>query len=337
MSRITSLAAVAGAAVALAAAPSGATAIAPGRSPSATGRLDSLGVHRLEATRWWTLRASDGPTIRTSPSYADPDAIARRWAAFFPTLVHGSELSLLDAYVAPLPEVQALCGSPDVLGCYGANHMVIPDQAPGAIPSTSIAAHEYGHHVAFNRANPPWRAGDWGTKRWATHEQVCRRAATGTAFPGAEDGNYPLNPGEAFAETYRVLNEGAFGLPATWPIVDPSFMPDAAALDAVRADVMAPWTKPVVTTRRFRFVGRTRTLTVRVAAPLDGILSAQLQPGTADLTLASADGGVPLEQGSWVSSGVKALEHLVCGQRTFVLRLTRRTQARRFTLRLTVP
>jgi hypothetical protein len=340
MSRVASIAAVAGVAVTLAAGSGAGAATSPWLPPPATfatGRLDSLGFHRLAAMRWRTLRASDAPTIRVSPAYADADAIARRWAAFFPTLVHGSELAALDAYVAPLEEVQALCGSPDVLGCYGANRMVIPDQVPGSISAASIATHEYGHHVAFNRVNPPWRAVDWGTKRWATHEQVCGRAATGTAYPGAEDGNYPLNPGEAFAETYRVLNETALGFPTTWPIVDPSFRPDAAALDAVRADVTTPWAKPVVTARRVRFAGRARTWTVRVASPLDGTLSAQVQPGSADLTLVSADGGAPLEQGAWVSSGAKALEHPVCGERTFVLRLTRRTQARRFTLRLTVP
>jgi hypothetical protein len=215
--------------------------------------------------------------------------------------------------------------------------MVIPDQSAFGISATSIATHEYGHHVAFNRLNAPWPAVDWGTKRWATYERVCQRAVAGTAYPGAEDANYQLNPGEAFAETYRVLNETSVGLPTTWPIVDASFRPDAAALSAVRADVLEPWAAPVVTPKRVVFSARGRTWTIKVATPLDGELSAQVQPGSADVALLSTGGGAPLERGAWSSSGAKELEHPVCGQRTFVLRVTRRTAVRRFVLHLSVP
>jgi transcriptional regulator of NAD metabolism len=55
------------------------------------------------------------------------------------------------------------------------------------------------------------------------------------------------------------------------------------------------------------------------------------------VALLPADGGAPLERGAWTSSGAKVLEHPVCGQRTFVLRVTRRTAVRRFVLRLSVP
>jgi hypothetical protein len=71
-----------------------------------------------------------------------------------------------------------------------------------------------------------------------------------------------LNPGEAFAETYRVLTEtGGAADGFAWPIVDPSFRPDAAALDAVRADVLQPWPGPRVTTIRGRFAGSSRSWT----------------------------------------------------------------------------
>jgi hypothetical protein len=224
-----------------------------------------------------------------------------------------------------------------VLGCYWDDRLVIPDQGTAFISAQSIATHEYGHHVAYNRLNPPWAAVDWGTKRWATHERVCPRAAAGTAYPGDEGDDYMLNPGEAFAETYRVLNETSAGLPPTWPIVDPSFRPDAAALDAVRQDVLQPWAGPTVTVNRVQFARNARTWTMQVTAPLDGKVSVQVQPGSDDVSLAAAAGGTPLARGTWSSSGAKAFEYAVCGQRTFVLRVTRHTPARRFTLRLSVP
>ena len=249
----------------------------------------------------------------------------------------GRSLSLLNAYIAPLSEVQKLCGGSDVLGCYGDNHLVIPDQTTGGVAATSIAAHEYGHHVANNRLNPPWRAIDWGTKRWATALHVCERAAAGTAFPGAENGDYPLNPGEAFAESYRVLNETALGLPAAWPILDPSFRPDAAALDAIRQDVLDPWTAPTATTRRVRFAPAARIWTERVATPLDGSVQVSVQPGSDDVTLLAADTRAPLARGAWTPAGAKTADLTVCGQRTFLLRVTRHSSARRFTLRLSAP
>src|SRR5207253_573329 len=132
----------------------------------------------------------------------------------------------------------------------------------------SVATHEYGHHVAYNRRNTPWIAVDWGTKRWATYMRICSRTAGGTAFPGAEDVSYPLNPGEGFAESYRVLNETMGGIPLTWSIVDNSFRPDAAALQAIRDDVLQPWTGPTIDTIRGRFPQGRKTWTVTLSTPL---------------------------------------------------------------------
>jgi hypothetical protein len=320
----------------LVAAPSGRGAAAT-RPALTTGRLDAAGVPRLTRLRWTRFRRTAGPTIRVSPAYGDAATIAQRWSAFFQSLLHGPELALLNAYVAPLDEVRTLCRNSDVLGCYGANRLIIPDQGADGISATSIATHEYGHHVAFNRMDAPWLAVDWGPKRWATYEHVCTRAAAGTAYPGAEDANYALNPGEAWAETYRVLNETTAGLPMTWPIVDPSFRPDPAALAAARGDVLDPWTEPTSTVQRIRFTGRARTWTMQVSAPLDGTLQAEVRPGSDDVTLVPAAGGAPLARGSWTSSGAKAFAYTVCGQRTLSLRVTRHTAARRFTLRLSVP
>src|SRR5207244_4852083 len=57
---------------------------------------------------------------------------------------------------------------------------------------------------------------------------ICARAAHGLAFPGDEGAHYALNPGEAFAETYRMLNVASAVV--RWALVAPSFYPDAGAL-----------------------------------------------------------------------------------------------------------
>ena len=303
-----------------------------------TGHLDAAGVQRLDRMQWEGYRASgSAPSIRVSPSYDGAAAIAARWSAFFQSLVHGQEISLLDAYIAPLDEVQAICGGEGVLGCYGQNHLVIPDQGYGGIDASSIAAHEYGHHVAFNRLNTPWPAIDWGTKRWATYQRICPRAAAGTAFPGAEDANYSLNPGEAFAETYRALNETDRGMPITWPIVDASFRPDAAALEAVRRDVLDPWTPRPPSVSRLRFASRARTWSRRISTPLDGSLEVQVAPGSDEVTLLGDQPRTVLGRGSWTSSGTKTIDSVVCGRRAYVLRVNRHTAALRFTVRLSAP
>ena len=56
-----------------------------------------------------------------------------------------------------------------------------------------------------------------------------------------------LNPGEAFAETYRVLNEQKLGLPQeSWTIVSTALAPDPTALSLLEQDVTTPWTAATV-------------------------------------------------------------------------------------------
>jgi hypothetical protein len=313
----------------------GAAAAFAYRQP-APGQLGRADLRRLATRRWRAYRlSSGGPTVRVSTEYADPTAIAQRWTAFFYSLIHGPELRVLDAYIAPLADVKDMCRSSEALGCYGDDHLVISDQGADGISAASVATHEYGHHVAFNRVNAPWPAIDWGPKRWATYQRVCSRSSVGTAYPGAEDANYALNPGEAWAETYRVLNETVVGLPETWPIIDSSFAPDPGALAAAREDVVDPWTAPSATTTRIRFGRNARTRTVQVATPLDGVLHADVQPGSDDITLLSSDSGRTLARGVWTRAGAKGVDYTVCGQRALALRIARHSRA--FTLRLSVP
>ena len=309
---------------------------------SATSTLDAAGVRRLGRLRWrgGDYRAADGTvSVSVSAAYASDPGAAQRWADFFASLVHGSELALLRAYVAPLDEVQAICGGDgNVLGCYGANRLVTVGDASGGIPPESVAAHEYGHHVANNRLNPPWIAVNWGTKRWASDMNICERAAGGTAYPGAEDARYTLNPGEGFAESYRVLNETLAGGPVPWEIVDNSFRPDAAALEAIREDVLQPWSTRTTRTIHGRFARGRITWTLALAAPLDGTLSLELGTGSDGLKLLDARTHQILGRGAWTQTGGKSLDYQVCGLRSLVVSVTRSGRGpRTFSLRISAP
>src|SRR5918911_3588761 len=202
----------------------------------------------------YTTPSGEAVTVYVSDSYAQDPAIPQRWANFLSSLVHGSELGLVTAYLAPLDEVQTVCGA-DALACYSPRDSLLV--APGDAPTSDISAeavvtHEYGHHVAAHRSDAPWAAVDYGTKRWASYWQVCRRTRAGELHPGAESiPDYELNPGEAFAESYRVLNQRRAGLMETaWDVVDQRFYPTAQALTLLEQDVTTPWTKPTQTAYR---------------------------------------------------------------------------------------
>jgi hypothetical protein len=321
-------------------------AIARPSAFGAPGRITVLGTaneRRLNAASWWgrTYTTSTGEvvTVNVSDSYPAEDAIGQSWADTFAGLVHGSELQLLHVYVATPQEVQSECGSPDALGCYGSNQLVVIGEPTRGVDPKTVATHEYGHHVAFNRLNPPWQAVDWGTKRWASYANVCSRAAAGTAFPGDEDSHYRQNPGEAFAETYRALNESKAGATSfTWPIADWSFYPDAAALQTVEQDVLDPWTTPTTRSLRVRFAKGKRIWTLQLASPLDGQLDVKvtLPAGALDDVSVIGDGHV-LAQGLWSGLHEKKLGYQICGQRSLVLRVVRKGAPDSFAVQVTQP
>ena len=179
----------------------------------------------------------DSVTVYVSSTYTPEQVVPQQWAEFFAGIPHGSELGSVVVRIAPPDEVAALCGG-DALGCYDARELVMPGSPYDGVAPEHVARHEYGHHIAAHRSNPPWRAADWGPKRWATAARVCTRSEQRTAFPGDDGTHYRLDPGEAFAESYRVLAERKAGAAlATWGLVDGSFYPDQAALHAVEQDV----------------------------------------------------------------------------------------------------
>jgi hypothetical protein len=282
-------------------------------------------------------------TVYVSDSYPQDPAIPQRWANFLDSLVHGSELSQVTAYLAPLDEVQLICG-PDALACYSPRESLLV--APGDAPATDVSAeavvtHEYGHHVAAHRLDTPWPAVDYGTKRWASYMQVCRRTSAGELHPGAETiPNYELNPGEGFAEAYRVLNERKAGLMETpWDIVDRRLYPSAQALTLLEQDVTEPWTKPTKTAYRGSLRASARSRAYTIATGLDGSLRLDVR-ASARLRLklgVSGPSGRTVASQTVAAGRAGAVGTTICGQRSYRVQVSRVRGAGTFTLSVTKP
>jgi len=286
------------------------------------------------------MATSETVTVQVSTTYTAEQVRPQAWAEFFARLPHGPELAYVVVRVASPAEVAALCGDA-ALGCYEAGELVMPGEQSGGEDPEEVARHEYGHHVAATRSNPPWRAAEWGPKRWASAAGICRRAKGRTAFPGDDGMFYRLDPGEAFAEVYRVLADEKAGAPVSrWGLVDGSFYPDRAALRAAERDVVDPWAGATTT----RWSGRFRKSDPRrrilpVATPLDGELTAELRlpAGSLDtLELLATDGRV-LARGLWSGTRTRRLSYVVCGQRSLRLRLTTSGAQGRFDLMVSRP
>ena len=263
-------------------------------------------------------------TVYASNSYPMDPALGQRWADFLGTLVHGSELSSVTVLLAPPDEIPRVCGS-GAIACYSSRGGLL--YAPGEDPSSSFSAeavitHEYGHHVAANRTNAPWDALDWGPKRWASALQVCAKARAGDLAPGAEDPvRYEINPGEGWAESYRVLNQRKLGVPESpWQIVSDSLYPSAAALSAAEQDVTTPWQAAAATSRRSSLTRTTRTRAYTFSTPLDGSLKVTLRSSSA-LRVALDVYASSARVAHVTGSGTLSRATTVCGARTYRVRV----------------
>jgi hypothetical protein len=286
--------------------------------------------------------ASDGETVTVFVEdallQADPNAV-QRWADALAGLLHGPELGRVSLYLGTLDRVRQVCGS-QALGCYGRGRIVAIGQDLPQVTALSVVTHEYGHHVASSSQNDPWPAVDWGTKRWASYENVCRKASDGELVPGNEDRFYQLNPGEAFAESYRVLNERRAGLPeSAWQVVDESLYPDQAALDLLAQDVTSPWTGGTTTTYDGVLRPNASGRGFRPSTPLDGGFTATL---TAGPKLKVALRIVDLDSGKVLAADATPLQEkrlgvTVCGQRTLQVQVKRLSGSGPFTLTIAHP
>ena len=277
----------------------------------------------------------DGLRISIAVSDAVPDALgeARTWASFYKGLPHGSEIARIRIRVVPMTEITRQCGD-GTYGCYdsGSEIVVIP---PSSYEYSRVtAAHEYGHHLANNRLNTPWDAVDWGTKRWATYENVCARTRAKTAFPGDEDREYGRNPGEAFAESYAALS----GYEYDDTTFSKSFKPTKKALELIRQDVLSPWTQATVTTKKGRFTKSDKSRRVSIATPLDGIGRVTVESSLAldaDLRLYSSAGR--LIGRSATDSHRESAGYTICGTRGLWANLLRYDGAGTYTLTSSQP
>ena len=290
------------------------------------------------------VTAADGETVtifvQDELLAADPTT-QQRFADLVTSLLHGSELSQLTLNLATLDRVRQVCGA-GALGCYSPRAMSIValGQDLRTITARSIVTHEYGHHLANSRSNDPWPAVDWGTKRWASYENICKRSKSGELFPGDESEHYEFNPGEDFAENYRVLNERRLGVEELpWQVVDASLYPDQTALDLLAQDITNPWTHATNATLRGTFSSRATGRGFRVQTPLDGSFSATLQaPAGSRFTLRAVD----LATGGQLASTAgttrtQAVSLQLCGQRSLQLQVKRVKGSGPFTLTVSQP
>ena len=272
-------------------------------------------------------RVSSGETVTiyASKSYAVDPALGQRWANFLASLVHGPELSTVTVLLSTSAQLAQVCGS-DALACYSPQGALL--YAPGDDPSSDLSAeavitHEYGHHVSANRNNSPWTAEDWGPKRWASAEQVCARTKSGQLSPGAEDPvRYVVNPGEGWAETYRVLNQRKLGLAESpWEIVSQSLYPTAAALTAAEQDVTTPWQADTSTVKSGSVTRTSRTRTYTFSTPLDGTLKVTLR-SSAGLRVALDVYAASTRAAHAAGTGTLARSTTVCGSRSYRVRVS---------------
>jgi hypothetical protein len=283
----------------------------------------------LAAVTWrgGPTTASTGEVVRVFVSDQLPLETPEKWAEFIAKLTHGPELATATTYIAIFDEVQDLCGA-QALGCYGDNEIVsLGELALDGTTAEEVVRHEYGHHIAAYRQNTPWAAIDWGPKHWASSANVCARVANRQAFPGDGGRNYALNPGEAWAETYRLMDERKNGITtATWPIVSQTFFPNETALQAAERDVVQPWTKSTRSTFRRAFgknVAKPWWIPVQTA--LDGDLKLNVTVpagGRFDVAVVAPNRRTVLKRAQWVGQRSKRATATICGQRSLFVRVT---------------
>jgi hypothetical protein len=309
-------------------------------TPLGPARLAAADVNWLGGPT--TTSTGETVDVRVSAALPVEAASPSRWAEFLTGLTHGSEISKLTAYIATLDEVQETCGS-NALGCYGQNQLIAPGETAAIdVSPDEIIRHEYGHHIALNRSNPPWTAIDWGPKRWASAQNICARVEGRQAYPGDEGSNYRLNPGEAWAETYRLLEERKAGITtASWPIVSPTFFPSEQALSAAEEDVLQPWTASQTTSTTHIFGKRTpKVWWTPLSTPLDGslrITATVPRGGTYDVALVAANHRTVVGRAQWVGQRAKRFDGSVCGQRSFFVRVTQKGTLGRVRVSATTP
>jgi hypothetical protein len=278
----------------------------------------------------------DGSPVRISLSdgYAPDDAACQAVADFLGSLTHGRELAGLQVKIDTPSQLEWSCGAEAVACYFPSEHSmtVSGERSYLGIPTDFAIAHEYGHNIAAHQVNPPFVGGALtvGTKRWASHEDVCGKLRSHTISVGP--GAYWDYPGEAFAETYAFSQITTSTEP--W-YYSPLLRPDPLALRLIRRDVTHPWTHDVTWSKR-EVVPRGGKRTFTVQTPLDGRLRVRLDAAPrAELDLSLLH-GQRVVAASRRPGGDEHVSHLVCGERSFTASVTA-ARGGRFTLEVSRP
>jgi hypothetical protein len=236
--------------------------------PAAPGAMARSAGLRSGARTTYTTSDGHAVELQVSASYPPDAEKDRALVEFLASRLHGPELGSLKVFVGGPAEITRACGGdPRVVACYaiGESRMYVPGEAVQGIPVEYPLTHEYGHHVANWRSNHPWDALDWGPKHWASAMRVCSYVKQGLLFPGNQGRHYFDDPGEGFADGYAHLH-----YPRVPWYYNPLLRPGPETFEAIRRDVLRPWTGP----RRRVFPGRlgrrAATRTFRIRVRLDG-------------------------------------------------------------------
>jgi hypothetical protein len=313
---------------------------------SLAGRITVLQRWKLEqaAIQWrgGPITTSTGETVQVLVSTTlPPEVTPEAWAEFLVKMVHGSELARFTMHIAPFTEVQQLCGGRAV-GCYSRDEAVsIGEILPNGTTPEEVVRHEYGHHIALYRLNSPWRAIDWGPKHWASAANICAKVTRKEAFPGDEGMNYALNPGEGWAEVYRLMDERKAGVAsARWQIVSRGFFPNEAALQAAERDVLQPWTAGKRSVVRRQFTRKGQVWWIPLSTPLDGSFSITVnlpRGGLHAVALVAGNRRTLLRRPSSPRPRLRTIGGNICGQRSLYLRVTQKGAFGQVTAAISTP
>lgn len=283
---------------------------------------------RAAAAPRYSTRDGISIPVQVSPSYKASASVIQSYVTYLGSLMHGDELRSLHVYIAPPKQIAStFCGA-GALACYEGDNqtMYVPGaQQQSKPPLQFLIAHEYGHHIEMSRSNAPWSAYDTGTKNWFTYEQVCTRMRDRKLGTG-----YWNDPSEGFAEAYGDSQYPGVAFPYSTLM-----LPDQGAYNAIRTDVLQPWTGPhAVPFSGSLAATRGAGQSFQLATPLDGTATFTLSPpAKADYRLTVTAGRQTLAKGAKGTTTIKTL----CGVRSLTLQVTRVSGSGPFGLVANVP
>ena len=109
------------------------------------------------------MTAADGEVVNVyvqDELLATDPASAQRWADMLVSLVHGPEISNLDGLRRHPRHGHAARAAPARSAATRTTASIGIGQDLRGITARAVLTHEYGHHVANNRDNAPWKAVD---------------------------------------------------------------------------------------------------------------------------------------------------------------------------------